>query len=386
MEKIIYKLIEEFTKGVDSYTHNGSTWLIFTETKQWVIELTKDKTLWYNYTFFRGMFSIASMDVVENDHYITQWVEDNIINKVEHTSQSLPRQCSSVDDIIENGVRHTEIGWHQCNNIDDAIEKGVKVIKGTQLKTDWSVEDTIKNGVRVISPMTQYDDWQVEEIIENGINKTKHCLQHVSEIENVIDNGVKETHSVSKNLFWEIGNTLQNGVKETHRYRFDREGEIENTLENGVKETELKTGPRNLEQFGQGYSLWKAETIINEGIKEIKGDSSQNPMGKVSEAIKNGIKEIRPVGCPDPKTGIHHFRIQAQVDDVVDNGVIETKTMDEWVNSPRIVGEVIDNGILETIREGVKDTKPIGKEAVNYPTGVIGYIINNGVKESGEIS
>ena len=49
MEKIINKLIDEFTKGVDTYSHNGSTWLIFTESKQWVIELTDSKTLWYNY-------------------------------------------------------------------------------------------------------------------------------------------------------------------------------------------------------------------------------------------------------------------------------------------------------------------------------------------------
>jgi hypothetical protein len=455
MRKIINKLIKEFIKGVDTYTHNGSTWLIFTDTKQWVIELTEDKTLWYNYNFFKGMFSIASMDVVDNQHYITQWVEDNVINKVEHTSQSLPRQCSSVDDIIENGVKETSsnVMIFQSLKVEDAIKNGVKVIKGTQLKTDWSVENAIKNGVkethkqhwellpiidytikngvkrtednpfdfkeiienvidngvketidlemddeivvgdiiengvRVISPMTQYADWQVEEIIENGINKTKQCLQHVSEIENVIDNGVKETHSVSKNLFWEIGDTLQNGVKikpalECHEgfkqgtpyvEKFFSKEDVENTIENGVKETrleqnitegeveeiidngvketfdymetniqewevdevikdgELKTGPRNLEQFGQGYSLWKTETVINEGVKE-------------------------------------------------------TKTMDEWVNSPRIVGEVIDNGIIETIREGVKETKPIGGESSNYPNSIIGYVINNGVKESEKIS
>jgi hypothetical protein len=311
MQKIIYKLIREFTKGVDTYTHNGSTWLIFTDTKQWVIELTKDRTLWYNYTFFKGMFSYCSIEVVDNQHYITQWVEDNIINGSKNTpSPSQTPSCNLVEvlengvketqslgslevtekeinNTIQNGVKHTEIGWHQCNKIDDTIDKGVKEIKGVPLKTDWSVEEAIKNGVRVISPMTQYADWQVKEIIENGVNKTKQCLQHVSEIENVIDNGVKETHCVSKNLFWEIGTTLQYGVKETRLEQNITEGEVEEIIENG----ELKTSPRNLEQFGQGYSLWKTETVINEGVKEIKRDSSPNPMGKVSEVIDNGVKE-----------------------------------------------------------------------------------------------
>jgi len=81
MEKIIHKLINEFTEGVDTYTHNESTWLIFTETKQWVIELTENKTLWYNYNFFKSVFAYASLDCVQNQHLITKWVEDNIINK-----------------------------------------------------------------------------------------------------------------------------------------------------------------------------------------------------------------------------------------------------------------------------------------------------------------
>ncbi len=82
MEKIINLLINNWTKGVDTYTHNGSTWLIFSESKQWVIELTESKTLWYNYNFFKELFSLTSMDVVDNQHYITKWVEDNIINVV----------------------------------------------------------------------------------------------------------------------------------------------------------------------------------------------------------------------------------------------------------------------------------------------------------------
>ena len=52
MEKIVNRLINDAVVGVDKYTNNGSTWLIFTETKQWVIELTKEGTLWYNYNYF----------------------------------------------------------------------------------------------------------------------------------------------------------------------------------------------------------------------------------------------------------------------------------------------------------------------------------------------
>ena len=317
MKKIIDKLIDESVKGVDTYTHNGSTWLIFTESKQWVIELTKEKTLWYNYNFFKNIFNYASMDVVDNQHYITKWVENNVIN-----------------------------------------------------------------GIRDIDYMKFYPNALIKNVIEKGLQEPLRVQDLTEgEVDDIIQDGVKETHSVSKNLFWEIGDTLQNGVKDTQLHKGIRPSAVEHTIENGVKKTgpiqhkymvediiengELKTSPRNLEQFGQGYSLWKTETVINEGVKEIKGDSSQNPMGKVSkvidngvketktpgdgdivstvewmkennsnsypkmidDVIENGVKEIRPSGCVDPKTGIFHYRIQEQVDDVVDNGVKEVQPL-----------------------------------------------------------
>ena len=50
MENLIIKFIKQNINGVDIYKHNDSTWLIFTDDKKWVIELTKDNTLWYTRT------------------------------------------------------------------------------------------------------------------------------------------------------------------------------------------------------------------------------------------------------------------------------------------------------------------------------------------------
>jgi predicted peroxiredoxin len=416
MEKVIHKLINEFTEGVDTYTHNGSTWLIFTDTKQWVIELTEEKTLWYNYNFFKGMFAYTSMDVVENQHYITKWVEDNIINKVKDTilernitegeveeiiengvketscnvmmflsmkvedtiqngvkhtitsenrsrltaeniiengvkltNKSLQTDGSCViEDTIQNGVRHTEIGWHQCNNIDDAIEKGVKEIydyKGHR----WDVKDVIQDGVRDISPMTQYTDWQVEEIIENGVKDTRYGYgTRQTEIEDSIENGVKKTGPIQ------------------HKYM------VEDIIENG----ELKTSSRNLEQFGQGYSLWKTETVINEGVKETKEmDEWVNTPRIVGDVIENGVKETLNT----------EYMPQVMVEDTIKNGVKETNyDTDNYTDD-----------VNEVIREGVKETKTPGKDgdimstvewmnennSSSY-TKMIDDVIENGVKET----
>ena len=107
MEKIVNRMINDAVEGVDTYKTKDSTWLIFTESKRWVIELTKDGTLWYNYNFFKDLLIYLSMDVVENQHYITKWVEDNVINKVKRTLDLELRNQLNVENTIQNGVKRT---------------------------------------------------------------------------------------------------------------------------------------------------------------------------------------------------------------------------------------------------------------------------------------
>ena len=149
MEKIINKLIDEFTKGVDTYSHNGSTWLIFTESKQWVIELTDSKTLWYNYNFFKGIFSYTSMDVVDNQQYITKWVEDNIINGVKRTMSETIPDSFLIEDTVINGVKSPSPYPNKLNSseVEHIIQNGIKETKEFKEDSDGSrlikVEDQI---------------------------------------------------------------------------------------------------------------------------------------------------------------------------------------------------------------------------------------------------
>ena len=107
--EIVRELIEYNCDGVDKYIHNNSTWLIFTDDKKWVIELTKDGTLWYNYNFFKDVFKYLSLDVVENQHYITKWVEDTIQNGVKETNpvDVMKFFDNKMEDALQNGVKET---------------------------------------------------------------------------------------------------------------------------------------------------------------------------------------------------------------------------------------------------------------------------------------
>ena len=149
MRDVIFKIINQFTKGVDTYHHNGSMWLIFTDDKKWVIELTEDGILWYNFYFFQDCFKYLSLDVVENQHYITEWVESTIQNGVKSTSLWNFDDLDSVEDIIQNGVKHTlQVDSNRSSSVESIIQNGVRHTGHNVIRSANSIEDVIKNGIK----------------------------------------------------------------------------------------------------------------------------------------------------------------------------------------------------------------------------------------------
>lgn len=265
MENLILKFIKQNIKGVDIYKHNDSTWLIFTDEKKWVIELTKDKTLWYNYNFFKSIFNFFSMDVVENQHYITKWVEDTIINGVKDTKSGAPDN------------------------------------------RDYFIEDTIINGVKETTPSGYLGSIEMKGKIVHQIESPKQN----NEVEDAIQNGVKETNHVDVMKFFDnkMEGVLQNGVKETD-YRILRvRGQVKGIIENGIKET-------NATNFPSGECGYIKE-ILRNGIKEVqplpaqdgnrdwgvyyyrKGNPTKPFNEYLDDAIRFGVKETKTPGNGD---------------------------------------------------------------------------------------
>jgi predicted peroxiredoxin len=280
LNEVINKIINKAVVGCDKYVHNDSTWLIFTDNKKWIIELTKDGTLWYNYDFFKNLFKVLSLDVVENQNYITKWVEETIINGVRNTIQSITQQRRIVEDTIENGVKETHSGCDLLvdDYIEDTIQNGVKYTRrnGDSMNTD--AEDAIQNGVK----HTEYGDWldgdeRFDDIIQNGVKETKtpgadgdilSTLEWIKEnntvnipelINDVIEHGVKLTNSsLQIDGSCVVEDVIQNGIKETHDDVYHHKGRVGGVIKNGIKETKLIDYSDNTEFIVNG--------VISRGI------------------------------------------------------------------------------------------------------------------------
>ena len=262
LEKIIFKIFDDVIQGVDRYNHNDSLWLIFTNEMKWVVEFTKDQTLWYNYNFFKDEMDLIGLDCVEDKDLIKKWfesrflgipkvedafdpffdqdqyVEDTIQNGVKHTETEIFYRVLVVEDTIQNGVKHTEEGLRpDDSDVEDTIQNGVKHTQQYRTRCMMRVEDTIQNGVKKTELSKR--DFFPKDTIQNGVRHTlsekRRCKTHV---EDTIQNGVKETiGTLRRTVKWGVDDIIQNGIKDTKSMCGKRGGRVGNTIQNGVKET-----------------------------------------------------------------------------------------------------------------------------------------------------
>jgi predicted peroxiredoxin len=385
LQKLIDKVIDKAVVGCDTYKHNGSTWLLFTDDKKWVIELTKEGTLWYNYYFFQKLFKVIALDVVENQHYITKWVEDTVINGVKSTRKLQFVSPSRVEDTVINGVKSTCPADAQEKLVEDTVINGVKETKGEYYKEIQKVEYTIQNGVKVIHPSVPRNCIEVEDAIQNGVKHTSNRRLVVSkDIEDTIQNGVKRTLQKNINRIGQVEDAIKNGVKKTysdkipHEYDWSKQftEEIDDIIQNGVKHTE-----KSLQIDGSCVieDVIK-EGVIEHGIKETKSEVATREW-KAGEVINGGVKKTTPggyLGSVERKGKmVHQFEHSKQddnVEDVIKSGIKATTTNLPLSQDDGQIAEIED-----VIKNGIKKTEAA---ALFDEESKMDTVISNGIKET----
>ncbi len=191
---MFHKIMEFKLKDSDTYYNHGSTWIILTDKKQWVIELTKEGVLWYNYHFFQSIFTglMGFEDTAKNQDYITKWVENFIQNGVKETKPEYLEGDLAMEEVIQNGVKHTEPGGYL-----GSIEMKGKIVHQLESpKQNEEVEDVIEKGVELTNSSLQIDgSCVVENVIQNGIKETwGYSRQPQQRVNEIINGSIKETN------------------------------------------------------------------------------------------------------------------------------------------------------------------------------------------------
>ena len=197
-------MFDDASQGVDKYNHNGSLWAIFTNQMKWVVEFTKDQTLWYNYDFFDNEMKLIGLNSIENKFLIQKWFESRFLGipKIEDSCVPFFNQDQYVEDTIQNGVKDTRrsrlINLAATQMVEDTIQNGVKNTRKVNPYFQESVEDTIQNGVKQTELSKR--DFFPKDIIQDGVKHTEDgdWLDCDERIGDIIENGVKDKQYTNK--------------------------------------------------------------------------------------------------------------------------------------------------------------------------------------------
>jgi len=316
MQKIIDELISSFTEGVDVYRWKDSTWLIFTNETRWVVELTDEGTLWYNYKFFKDIFKYVSITVgTEMDGYIIQWANDFFYKDCAHRAASHPwdKDRGKTSNVIENGIKDTQ---GRGKNHGDEFE--------------WHTRAVIDNGVKEVlqSSRVESNSEVIGEVIDKGIKKVNQSdsIHRQRRAENEMSRMIKEVkpnrvivHNEKMDRFYYDPNCRAN---KTEIWRIVEEVKP-NVVFHGIDKKSMSFVPCN----GNTTDI---NHIVKEGVKEIKPSTLTTKRGvhisdlmcngnttDISSIVKSGVKNIYPDKNPDDYDWSDEFK----ADKVIEGGI-----------------------------------------------------------------
>jgi hypothetical protein len=281
MQKIVNELITSSLKGVDVYRWRDATWLIFTNETRWVVELTDEGTLWYNYKFFKDVFKYVSITVgTEMDGHIIQWANDFFYKDCAHRSAPYPRDKdrTKTSMVIENGINDTqgrgknhgdEFEWHTRAVIDNGVKE---ILNSTMLEPKPEfIEDVIYQGVKEINDSSSiHRKMRAENLVPKIIKDVKP--NRVTVHNEKMDRFYYDPNCrANKTEIWRIVEEVKPNIeysKQTGVYHPDcvaNHVKIEKVIEEGVK----NIYPDKIHGEYDWSDEFKADNVIQGGIKVI---------------------------------------------------------------------------------------------------------------------
>jgi hypothetical protein len=222
MKKIIEELINSSISGVDVYRYKNATWLIFTDEVRWVVELTDEGTLWYNYKFFNDIFKYVSMEVgQQTEKYIIEWANDFFYKDCAHRSIAYPmdKGRNKTPKVLKNGINQMRsILSYGTDKIEKVVNSGVKEVNDSssthrQMRAQNLMGRIVRDvrPHRVIVPVQGMDRFYYDP----------GCSANTTDIFRIIEEGIK--------------NIYPDQMSGDEGYNWSNEFEADKVIEGGVK-------------------------------------------------------------------------------------------------------------------------------------------------------
>ena len=258
MKKIIDELINHSISGMDVYRYKNATWLIFTDETRWVVELTDEGTLWYNYKFFNDVFKYVSMTVgKEMEEYVIQWANEHFFKVSDLRSIAYPmdKGRNKTPKVLKNGINQMRsILSYGTDKIEKVVNSGVKEVNDSssthrQMRAQNLIGRIVKDAKphRVVVPAQGLDRFYYDP----------GCSANTTDIWMVVEEGVKEI----KPSIW----TTKRGIHISDLMCSGNTTDISTIVKSGVKNIYPDKDPEVYDWSDE----FKADNVIQGGVKVI---------------------------------------------------------------------------------------------------------------------
>jgi hypothetical protein len=258
MQKIVNELISSSIKGVDVYRWRNATWLIFTEETRWVVELTDEGTLWYNYRFFNDVFKYVSMEVgQQTEKFMIEWANDFFYKDCAHRTILYPcdKARNETPKVLENGIKNLSgtrtLGEHY---IDLVVTSGIKEVnQSDSIHRQNRAENVMNKIIKEVRPnrVTVHDEKM------DRFYYDPNCTANFTMLTDIVEEGVKEI----KSSIW----TTKRGIHISDLMCSGNTTDISSIVKNGVKNIYPDKDPDVYDWSDE----FKADNVIQGGIKVI---------------------------------------------------------------------------------------------------------------------
>jgi hypothetical protein len=305
MQKIVNELISSSIKGVDVYRWKSATWLIFTDETRWVVELTDEGTLWYNYRFFKDVLKYASIECgKESEGYIIEWANNFFYKDCAHRTIAYPRDKgrNETPNVLENGIKNVSSTRALGKDyIDKVVDEGIKKIgqhgKNHGDEFEWHTRAVIGNGVKEVGGLNSKAEFNVRNVMNYGVKEVNDssAVYRQNRAQNEMSRMIKE---VKPNRVTIVNEKMD-------RFYYDNDCTANNTEIFRIVEEGVKKVKPNIEYSNQSgvyhpdcvANHVKIEKVIDEGVKNIYPDMNPNDYDwsdefKADKVIEGGIKVI----------------------------------------------------------------------------------------------
>ena len=150
LKQIIFNKLYKDLSHVEIIPHKDSIWFIDRENKYWYLIYKKNGILYWRWQFFPNFFNLFSLEQIEFEPIISEWVEEVLNCKVNTPHTDCYHCWNSVEEVINCKV-NTPSKYHDGYTlwVEEVLNCKVKTTVDNSWENDLSVKQVLNCKVKI---------------------------------------------------------------------------------------------------------------------------------------------------------------------------------------------------------------------------------------------